>query len=59
MNNTALKSSASHAKPAVGEREFDNWEEAIRHATNLEMNGKISRRELNDVKTAARQAGHK
>jgi multidrug resistance efflux pump len=47
------------AKPAVGKQTFDNWAQAIKHATTLEMHGKISRRELNDVKTAARQAGHK
>jgi len=48
---------ALESKPVVGDQTFDNWSQAIEHATNLEMSGKISRRELNDVKTAARQAG--
>jgi hypothetical protein len=37
---------------------FKTWAQAIAHASQLEMHGKISRRELNDVKTAARQASH-
>lgn len=41
------------------QKTFETWKQAIAHATALEMRGEISRRELNDVKTAARQAGHK
>jgi hypothetical protein len=37
---------------------FKTWAQAIAHATQLKMHGKISRCELNDVKTAAREAGH-
>ena len=47
------------AKPTVGEQTFDNWKDAVAHAAQLEMHGKISRRELNDVKSEARQAGFK
>ena len=42
------------AKPDVSER---TWEDVIALARQLELSGKISRRELNDVKTLARQAG--
>jgi hypothetical protein len=56
MSKTNHKPGTSASKPTVGEDQFDTWEQAIEHATNLEMHGKISRRELNDVKTAARAA---
>ncbi len=46
------------SKPSVGGQAFPNWDKAIEHATMLKMHGKISQRELNDIKTEAREAGH-
>lgn len=50
---------ASVSADGMPKMTFATWAEAIKHATMLRRMGKISQRELNDIKTEAKSSGHK